>query len=470
MEKGGSIRSPSEFLYRAAARYESYPAIYYGGNVWSYSDIKNMARSLAGAILDKFSVKKGDLIGVCLPQSIQAFLSYHALWNDGLVAVPIDTKMPISAIDSIVSSGKISGIITYEGLYSKINREDTSSIFNLLTDPGDFLSHFQSPSEDFLIYKPKGTRQRAVFEEICYGNETDPEKVDPYTDNAIANIIWNRSGSFSIAKFTSGTVADAGTSENEKIISKENAVFLQNYEPSDSGSVILSYLYPLSYGQTVAFDRLHDKEDLKKVEKRMAPDNSLILNLLGRKSGFLESLGQKERNLIALVFSRGRMPERILSSLKEKKSSVFTFLYDQHTLIPVFMKQESENGRYMKFVEDREILSIEAIDGRINITGSAVASTGEDEMQETDIVMNRENPEERIFMEGNSILIGGRSFPLSHMESYLSSKLGVTGINIKLEKDQLKLVSAKKIDKKELEELFKTQFPPEFSGKLDSLS
>ncbi len=458
-----TFRIPSDVLENAAKNYESFPAILYGGNVWSYSDIRRMVRSLAGAVMDRFSVKKGDIIGVCLPQSIQGFLSYHALWNNGLVALPIDSKMPISAIDTIVSSGKVSGIITYEGLYSKINREDTSSIFNLLTDPKDFLSHFQSPPEDFLIYKPKGTRQRAVFEEICYGNEMEQEKTDPYTDYAIANIIWKPSGAFSLVKFTSGAVVESFTREINRIPSRENSTFLQTYEPSDSSSVVLSYLYPLNFGHTIAMENLNEGEDLKKATKKLSLDSHIILNVHAYSADFLKDMEKKERDALSLIFSRGEISEGILTSLRERKSSVFMFLFDQHSIVPVYIKQSSDAGKFVKFTEDTEFMGIESRDGRIYIKGSSVVSPDGNEEEITDIKITENEPEEVISLDQDQLILAGKTFPLSHIEKQISSDLGLKNLKIIQENGVIKLISNEKIDKKDLKNILKDHLPPEFS-------
>lgn len=456
-----SFRSPSDILESVSRNYESYPAIFYGGNVWSYSDIRNMVRSLSFAIMDKFSVKKGDIIGVCLPQSIQSFLSYHALWNNGLVALPIDSKMPISAIDTIISSGKVSGIITYEGLYSKINREDTSSIFNLLTDPGDFLSHFQSPPEDFLLYKPKGTRQRAVFEEICYGNDKDPEKIDPYTDYAIANIIWKKSGSFSLVKFTYGAVIESFIKETQRIQSRENSTFLQNYEPSDAASVVFSYLYPLNFGHTIAMEHLREVDDLKKAEKKMSIDGHIILNVHAQASDFLRNIEQRERDTLSLIFSRGKMHDEILKSLKERKSSVFMFLFDQHAIVPIFVKQSSEAGKFVKFSEDSEFMKVESMDGRIYIKGSSVVSEDGNEEEATNIEIINNEPEEITSLDQDQMILAGKTFPLSHIEKKISRELGTDDLKIIIENGKIKLISKEKINSKELISLLSDHFQPE---------
>ncbi|MGP6239292.1 AMP-binding protein [Cuniculiplasma sp. SKW4] len=456
-----SFRSPSDILESVSKNYESYPAIFYGGNVWSYSDIRNMVRSLSWAIMDKFSVKKGDIIGVCLPQSIQSFLSYYAIWNNGLVALPIDSKMPISAIDSIISSGKLSGMITYEGLYSKINREDTSSIFNLLTDPGDFLSHFQSPSEDFLLYKPKGTRQRAVFEEICYGNDKEQEKIDPYTDYAIANIIWNRSGSFSLVKFTYGAVIESFIKETQRIQSRENSTFLQNYEPSDAASVVFSYLYPMNFGHTIAMEHLKEVDDLKKAEKKLSIDGHIILNVHAQASDFLRNIEQRERDTLSLIFARGKIQDEILSSLKERKSSVFMFLFDQHSMVPIFVRQSSEAGRFVKFSDDMEFMKVESIKGRIHIKGSSVVSEDGKEEEITNLEIVNNEPQEIISLDQDQMVLAGKTFPLSHMEKKISRELGIDDFKITLENGKIKLISGEKINTKDLINLLADHFPPE---------
>ncbi len=460
MERSESVRSPWNFLLEAAEKYESYPAVFYGGNVWSYSDIKSMAGSLSEAIMDRFSVKKGDIIGVCLPQSVQSILSYFALWKKGLVPVPIDSRLPVSAIDRIVSSGKISGIITYEGLYSKINREDTSSIFNLLTEPGDFLAHFQDPPEGFLIYRPKGTRQRAVLEESCYGEEGESEKIDPYTDPAIANIVWKSNGSFSIVKFTAGEVVEASRKYMEKLISRENSTFIQAHEPSDAQSVILSYIYPLHYGHGIGMESLYDENDLKAVEKKYSSESSFIFNVNSCRSDFLRDVEKKERSQISLIFSRGIMGRHIIESLKEKRSSVFTLLCDEHLLVPLYWKQESESGKFVRFIENEEDVKLLERDGNIMASGTMV-SVSEDEYVKTDIFVTESGLEERIILDENVIISLGKSYPVKDMEELIKNEMKIEDLKIVNDGKKIILKSSEKLNRKTLREIFSRRVPPE---------
>ncbi len=79
-----------------------------------------MVKSLASSMIENFPMKKGQRVLIILPPSYQLLLSYFALWRNGVSAIPLDVKTPLELIDKIATSGKISGIITYDSLKHQI--------------------------------------------------------------------------------------------------------------------------------------------------------------------------------------------------------------------------------------------------------------------------------------------------------------------------------------------------------------
>ena len=155
-----SIKSPQDILDFTAKTYESDPAVSYGGNVWSYKQLWDMVNSLSTSMRENFGMKKGQRVLLVLSPSIQMVLSYFSLWRNGVSAIPLDIKTPLSLMDKIASSGKISGIITYDSLFSHINRNDTSNIYNILTGAEEFRGILSGKNPDMENLRMRGTRRK----------------------------------------------------------------------------------------------------------------------------------------------------------------------------------------------------------------------------------------------------------------------------------------------------------------------
>ena len=72
----------------------NYPAIIYESNSISYLQLENLINH-ASALIKSEGVSQGDLVGICLPDSINHIIAFYALIRSGIAILPMDIRWPI---------------------------------------------------------------------------------------------------------------------------------------------------------------------------------------------------------------------------------------------------------------------------------------------------------------------------------------------------------------------------------------
>ena len=350
-----SIKSPQDILDFIAKTYESDPAVSYGGNVWSYKQLWDMVNSLSTSMRENFGMKKGQRVLLVLPPSIQMVLSYFSLWRNGVSAIPLDIKTPLSLMDKIASSGKISGIITYDSLFSHINRNDTSNIYNILTGAEEFRGILSGKNPDMENLKIKGTRQRAVFEEMCYSEWKESEHIDPFTDIALSEIQWRKDSSFGFLNFIHRKFT-ASIRESAKIFqARKNQPFLVTKEPTSLMEIICEMILPIMNGQKLVMI-----EDIKKNLEKNINSNGLEDNVIiwaGRNTmDLMRSIKGKTLPRISIILSNYAWNEDEISFLEKRKSSLISLEGYEGVGIPIMQRQfiagQKAQGNFLMETEE----------------------------------------------------------------------------------------------------------------------
>ncbi|EQB68051.1 MAG: hypothetical protein AMDU5_GPLC00017G0014 [Thermoplasmatales archaeon Gpl] len=98
----GGIRSIYSILHDAESHNTSFPIIIYHGKHVTYHSLLSMADSMAETLRKKFSVKKGDRIGIALPLSPQFMVTFFAAMKIGAVAVPMDHLLTTWEMENVI--------------------------------------------------------------------------------------------------------------------------------------------------------------------------------------------------------------------------------------------------------------------------------------------------------------------------------------------------------------------------------
>ena len=100
--KQADMRSIYSLLREAEGKSSSFPLIVYHGKHVTYHNILSMVDSMAETLRKKFSVKKGDAIGIALPLSPQFIITFFAAIKIGAVSVPMDHLLTSWEMESVV--------------------------------------------------------------------------------------------------------------------------------------------------------------------------------------------------------------------------------------------------------------------------------------------------------------------------------------------------------------------------------
>ncbi|MEW5919686.1 MAG: long-chain fatty acid--CoA ligase [Bacillota bacterium] len=128
-------------LERTVRRYPRRVATYFGGSTMSYSELYAHVNKFAAALAG-LGVKKGDRVGVFLPNSPQAVISYYALMRLGVIAVMINPVNVERELRFLIRDAGIKDLIVLDTLYRRVmNIRDKVELENLIvTDNHDYLS------------------------------------------------------------------------------------------------------------------------------------------------------------------------------------------------------------------------------------------------------------------------------------------------------------------------------------------
>lgn len=344
-ETPGKVETLGDILRNAVTRFSSYSAVNYGKNVWSYREIDEMSQSLSTAINNEFPVKKGQRVLIILPPSIQNILAYFSLWNLGLCPIPVDSKIPLELLNRIVSSGKISGMVTYSNLFKQINKEDTASIYTLLTDSAEFRSPFSGRNPDMEGNRRRGSLQRARMEEKCYGESGCTVSIDNIADVALSNIGWNKDGNFTFIDFNHATIINAMKTASDTFPMRESAPHLVTKEPMNSWEVVVSLLIPLYKGARLIMCEGNEDEMKKNIE-RNCMDQSCSIWTSNKTFKVLEKLENNVRDRLSIIYKNTISPEGEFRFLGNHISSLFCLAGHELSALPIFFKQYLKEAHF----------------------------------------------------------------------------------------------------------------------------
>lgn len=127
-----------ELFEQKVAEAPNAPAVVFRDESLTYEQLNNRVNRLANYLVDNRSGEpKDQLVGVCLPRSLDMVISLMAILKAGMAYVPIDPSYPASRISYMLSDSKVSLVLTHSGVLEQdMNREDiyldTRSVQELL--------------------------------------------------------------------------------------------------------------------------------------------------------------------------------------------------------------------------------------------------------------------------------------------------------------------------------------------------
>ena len=94
-----------DYLREAAEKWPNRPAILFKGAVLSYRDLDRASDAFAAA-LEALGVKRGDRVGLCLPNCPQFMVAEFGAWKVGAIACPFNPTYTAREMeDALLSTG-----------------------------------------------------------------------------------------------------------------------------------------------------------------------------------------------------------------------------------------------------------------------------------------------------------------------------------------------------------------------------
>ncbi|MFD8533553.1 amino acid adenylation domain-containing protein [Streptosporangium canum] len=115
-----------EMVAEAVRRAPDATAVICGEETITYGELLVRADALAGALRDG-GVGPGDVVGVCLPRSIEAIAALLAVWRSGAAYLPFDPDVPDERLAFALSDSSATHVITRRGLPEGLTAVDPAS-------------------------------------------------------------------------------------------------------------------------------------------------------------------------------------------------------------------------------------------------------------------------------------------------------------------------------------------------------
>lgn len=171
-----------EHIANQAAKQAARAAVYYGDTTVTYELLHEESNRMAHALLKKWGVQPGDLVGLFMNRTEKMIISLLAVLKTGAAYVPIDPLYPRSRVEYMIRDCGAKLIITEKELA------------NLLGDdqPAYCIEDFMESRTDYLAVQPQVTIEPGSAAYVIYtsGSTGRPKGVVITHANVLAFVHW----------------------------------------------------------------------------------------------------------------------------------------------------------------------------------------------------------------------------------------------------------------------------------------
>ena len=256
------IESLYSILKQSESAGTSYPLIIYHGKHVTYHSILSMVDSMAETLRGKFSVQKGDRVGIALPLSPQFIISFFAAAKIGAVAVPMDHLLTTWEMETVV---KFTGIRVLVAVYTAdvALKPDTGISGVVLTRLQEFLPFEKAVSVTAgqIARTTKLNRsgvKSAWFSEMIFEPKGEQEEVDLRNDPAVIFVFPSIDGDLRGITYTGRNLITSVAGMRDNMLIPKRRFRIASSTPVFSPSGFqLSVMLPVVLGGTVicAYER-----------------------------------------------------------------------------------------------------------------------------------------------------------------------------------------------------------------------
>lgn len=196
-------------------RNSSYPVVIFHGKHASYYNTLPLVDSLAESLRNKFSVDKGERVGLALPLSPQFFIAFLALQKIGAVAAPLDPEITAFELENI--NGLLGLRAIFCGSTASISVGEESSIETVIsTRIQDFLPFEKAVATTAKLLgkagpKISGKKNLVMFSDLLYDVPGEEVDTDPENDAAAVLVSPSRGGDLQAMVFTTSNLISSAS-------------------------------------------------------------------------------------------------------------------------------------------------------------------------------------------------------------------------------------------------------------------
>ncbi|MBL8076521.1 MAG: long-chain fatty acid--CoA ligase [Anaerolineales bacterium] len=114
------------FLEEAARKYPDRACTIFKGAVISYREMNALSDHMAAALVE-MGVKKGDRVGIFMPNTPQFVIAYYGILKAGAVVVAMNPTYPVDEVLTPVNDANIEVVLTLSRFYGKMKEVRTKS-------------------------------------------------------------------------------------------------------------------------------------------------------------------------------------------------------------------------------------------------------------------------------------------------------------------------------------------------------
>ena len=102
-----------EYLAQSVKEFSNRPAIDYMGKTWSYQELGELVeRATLG--LQKLGIKKGDRVGICLPNTPYYPICHYAILKAGGIVVNFNPLYAVREFEHQIKDSEIKIMVTFD--------------------------------------------------------------------------------------------------------------------------------------------------------------------------------------------------------------------------------------------------------------------------------------------------------------------------------------------------------------------
>ena len=125
-------RSLTDYLRTSAARWPDRPALLFKGSTVSYKQLDEQSSALAAAFVE-IGVKRGDRVGICLPNCPQFLVAEFAAWKAGAIACPFNPTYSEREMEEALQATGAETVVVLNRFYGKLkNVQPRTSVKRLI--------------------------------------------------------------------------------------------------------------------------------------------------------------------------------------------------------------------------------------------------------------------------------------------------------------------------------------------------